>query len=372
MKKFSAVIITFLTLVGFSACSTDDDVQFIAQPDPEGINFTNTFASNYILTSATADNTAERFVWNEIDVDVPTNVQYELQGSTTQGFDDYTVLGTSSTNNLAITVKQLMSLAKDKGLDSDPATEAPNSGQLYFRVVASAGTGGELAHTSEVKALTVTFPEAQGEEPLLNLFFVGNATPDNWSNNDNNLALFRDPENPNIFYFTGKFNAGEFKLLEVLGAWQPQWGLVDGELTNSEILGEDPGAFVVDTEGYYSFEVNVEDMTYSMEPYDVGDAATYASLGIVGPAQAGGWDADTDMVQLNPHIWFVDDIEFAAGEFKFRANDAWDANWGIASDALSGKANFGSNENMTAEAGIYDIYFSDLTGRYILIPQGEE
>ena len=369
MKNFSAVIITFLTLVGFTACSSDDDVQFIAQPDPEGINFTNSFASNYILTPATADNTAERFVWNEIDVDVPTNVNYELQGSTSMEFNDYTALGTSSSNNVAITVKQLMALAKEKGLDNDPATEAPNSGELYFRVVASAGTAGELAHTYEVKALTVTLPEAAGEAPLINLYFVGNATPNNWNNNGDNLALFRDPENPDVFYFTGKFLAGEFKLLEVLGNWHPQWGLVNGELTNSEILGEDPGAFVVDTEGYYSFMINVADMTYSLEPYDVGDAATYSTIGLIGPAQPGAWDTDTDLVKVNPHVWFGDDIELAAGEFKFRAEDAWDANWGVASDALSGKANFGSGDNMTAEAGIYDIYFSDLTGRYILIPQ---
>ena len=83
MKKLSILILALVALTGFNACTTDDDVVFIAQPDAEGISFINTFSSMYILTNATADNTAERFVWNEIDVDVPTNLTYEVQGATT-------------------------------------------------------------------------------------------------------------------------------------------------------------------------------------------------------------------------------------------------------------------------------------------------
>jgi len=60
------------------------------------------------------------------------------------------------------------------------------------------------------------------------------------------------------------------------------------------------------------------------------------------------------------------------GEFKFRANDAWDNNWGNASEALSGKAGLGSSDNMPATPGTYNIWFNDLDGRYILIPQISE
>ena len=76
MKKFSILILAFISLAGFTSCSSEDDVVFIAQPDPEGISFMNSFASSYVLTDATAENTAERFVWNEIYVEVPTNITY--------------------------------------------------------------------------------------------------------------------------------------------------------------------------------------------------------------------------------------------------------------------------------------------------------
>lgn len=379
MKKLSILILALVALTGFNACTSDDDVVFIAQPDAEGINFVNSFSSEYILTTATAANNAERFVWNEIDVDVPTNVVYEVQGSTTADFTDFTILGSTSTNNLAITVSQLMDLAEEAGLDNDPNTEEPNTGTLYVRVVASAGTAGELAHTSEVQALTVILPEIGEEdgETFTNFFMVGDATAAGWSPDNNNTPLFRDGENENLFHFTGRFNgsaeAEGFKLLEVLGLWQPQWGLDNGNLSNNTILGGDPSAFPVDTDGYFTFTMNIDEMTYSFEPYDASGAATYEAMGVVGPAQAGGWDADTDLTQseFDPHIWYANDVELSDGEIKFRANDAWDASWGD-STFLSGQGANDNDPNIVAEAGVYDIWFNDLTGRYLFIPQVEE
>lgn len=380
MKKLSILLLAFVALIGFNACTSDDDVVFIAQPDPEGIAFTNTFSSEYILTSATAENTVERFVWNEIDLGVPTNINYDVLASTSSDMVDPVLLGSTAGTNLAVKVKQLMNLAEDAGIDNDPATEAPNTGTLYVQVVATAGTGGEMVHASEVQALNILIPETAGEEEeaFLNFFLVGDATAAGWNPDNNNTPLFRDGENENLFYFTGRFDgSGDkegFKLLEILGQWQPQWGLNNGNLSNSTLLGGDPSAFPVDADDYYTLTVNVDEMTYSFETYDESSAATYGSIGLIGPAQAGGWDSDTDLTQqtFDPHIWFINDIELSDGEFKFRADNDWADNWGAASNALSGKANYGAGDNMVAQAGVYDIWFNDLTGRYILIPQAEE
>ena len=377
MKKFSILILALVALTGFNACTSDDDVVFIAQPDPEGISFLNTFSSMYILTNATAENTAERFVWNEIDVDVPTNLSYEVQGSTTADFNDFTIFGSTSTNNLAVTVKQLMDLAEEAGLDNDPNTEEPNTGTLYVRVVASAGTAGEMAHTSEVKSITVTLPESgEEEETFTNFFMVGDVTAAGWNPDNNNTPLFRDPENENLFHFTGRFagsgDAEGFKLLETLGSWQPQWGLDGDNLSNSTILGSDPSAFPVDADGYYTFTMNIDEMTYSFEPFDASGAATYETIGFLGDATPGGWDADTDLTksEFDPHIWYANNVELTGGEMKFRAADSWDMNWG-SNTFPSGKA-VKDGANIPVAAGVYDIWFNDLTGRYILIPQSED
>ena len=376
MKKLPILLIAFVALLGLNSCSSDDDVVFIAQPDMEGIAFLNTFSSNYILTPATGPNVAERFVWNQIDVDVPTNVQYEVQGSTSSSFEDITVMGSTSDNNLAITVKQLLDLAEEAGFDSDPETEAPNAGTLYFRVVASVGTGGDLAHSSEPQALTVTLPEGGdgGGVSYRNFFMVGDVTAAGWSENNNNTPLFRDGENPDLYHFTGRFDGAAdkegFKLLEVLGSWQPQWGLDDtGALSNSDILGGDPQAFPVEENGYYTLTINADEMTFSFEDYDASGAETYASIGIVGDATPGGWDSDTMLTQtdFDPHLWYASGVELIEGEFKFRVDGDWAMNWG-GSSFPSGEGVFDGG-NILAEEGTYDIWFNDITKRYILIAQ---
>jgi starch-binding outer membrane protein SusE/F len=377
MKKLSILLLAFVAFAGISSCTSDDDVVFIAQPDPEGINFENTFNETYILTSGTGTNVAERFVWNTVDFDVPTNITYELQGTADPSFETFDVLGATGRNNLAVTVNQLRSLAQDAGLDNDPATDAPNIGQLYFRVRAFAGTdgGNPLNVSSEERSITVVLPEAEGEEDEVfkNLFLVGDATAAGWSENNNNTPLFRDGENENLYHYTGRFAGGDgvegFKLLETT-AWQPQWGLDNGELSNSDILGEDPDAFPVTSDGYYTFTVDIDEMTYSFEPFDASGATAYGAMGIIGDATPGGWDNDTDMTQseFDEHIWYVQDFELGSGEFKFRADDDWTDNWGVGHEGLSGTANYGSPDNMSAPEGTYDIWFNDLTGRYILIP----
>ncbi|HSM63164.1 MAG TPA: SusF/SusE family outer membrane protein [Gillisia sp.] len=371
MKKLSVLLLAFVAFSGIYSCSSDDDVVFIAQPDVEGINFTNSFNANYILTPGTATNVAERFVWNTVNFETPTNITYELQGSTDTDFNNFDVMGTTGDNNLSVTVQQMMNLAMDSGLDADRASEASNSGALYFRVIAYAGdnTGNSNAQNSEVKSITVILPEDAEEEeaPLKNLFLVGDATAAGWNPNNNNTPLFRSADNPNVYNYTGYFGAGEFKLLEVRD-WQPQWGLDNGSLSNSDILGGDPGSFLVSTAGFYTFTINIDEMSYSFEPYDASGADTYASIGVIGDATADGWDADQDMTQsaFDAHVWYISGIELGDGEMKFRANDAWDVDWG-GDTAMSGVSSFGG-PNIPVSAGTYDIWFNDITRRYIFIP----
>ncbi len=372
MKKLSILIMAFVTLVGFNACTSDDDVVFIANPDAEGIHFTNAFAATYDLTEMESGDVVERFVWNEIDVEVPTNINYELQGSLTEDFENYEELGSTPSNNVDVTAGQLIKLTEDAELDAN------NSIDLYFRVVASPGTAGEMAHTSEVVSFSAIIPT---EAEFTNLYLVGDVTATGWDNkaNGDNHPLFRDPTNPNIYYYTGRFNGSAdsegFKLVEVLGQWQPQWGVKDGSLTNSTILGEDPSAFPVDADGYYAFTVNTEEMTYSFDSYDASGAKTYDMIGLVGAGTTVGWPNDDNPApdimltksDFNPHIWSAKDVELSEAGIKFRANQDWTVNWGGGENFPSGKAN--GDDIIVSKAGTYDVWFNDLTGRYIFIEQ---
>ncbi|CAN5231873.1 hypothetical protein BH23BAC2_BH23BAC2_21600 [soil metagenome] len=388
MKKLSILLFAFVAFTGLNSCSSDDDVVFIAQPDPEGISFTNSFNQTYILTPGTGTNVAERFVWNTVNFSTPTNITYEVQGSTDANFASFDVLGTTGSNNFAVTVNQMRSLAQDAGMDNDPATEAPNTGSIYFRVQAYAGTGGgtNLVETSEVVSITVVLPEAEveEEEEFINLFLVGSATATGWDNNPtgstNNYPLFRDGENENLYHYTGKFTGGAdmfWKLIEVKGQWAPQYGGQNGTLVyRAADADPDPAAIPVSADGYYTVTVNTADLTYTMTSFNASAVPTFATIGVIGNATTGnddGWGVDIDMTKssFDPHIWFLRGIELkeAGGEvakIKFRSDDSWDVNWG-GPTFPSGQATQ-NGPDIETPAGKYDIWFNDITKRYILIP----
>lgn len=385
MKKFSIFLLTIIAFVGFTSCEHDDDVVFVAQPDPEGIMFTNSTAESYTLTNQTSANVAERFVWNEVDFNAPTPVTYELQGSTVSDFSGFDVIGTTSQNNLAVTVSQLMDLAEDAGLDNDPNTEMPNSGEVYFRVRAYAGDGASnsLEEISEMISLNVVLPE-EGEEEApakMDLFLVGDATATGWDNSatSNNYPLFRDSENENIYYYTGKLNAGNVKVIENRGAWAPQYGGENGTLMYRPTEDvADPPAIPVDAEGYYTFTINIDEMTYSLESYDASGATVYNMIGLVGEGTTVGWPGDDNPTpdilltqsSFDPHIWYAKDVELSEAGIKFRANQTWDVNWGGGQNFPSGQAT--GDDIMVSAEGTYEAWFNDLTGRYIFVPQVTE
>ena len=73
--------------------------------------------------------------------------------------------------------------------------------------------------------------------------------------------------------------------------------------------------------------------------------------GFIGPAQAGGWDNDTDMTYNKEEDCWELTTDLKADEFKFRANDGWDINFGGDIDNLTE----GGNNIKLAEAGNYTV-----------------
>ncbi|TRZ43301.1 SusF/SusE family outer membrane protein [Robertkochia solimangrovi] len=387
IKNLKIWALAIVVGAGFTSCDNEDYLEITAQEPTDQVMFTNSTSSAYLLSAQTADNVAERFVWNEPSFDAPTPVNYKLEGSITETFDAVSYdSGTIQLNNQAVLVSDLMDMAEELGLDNDPETtdeegNPNNSGTVYFRVTAFVGEDGAtngVSSVSETVSLNITLLESgEAEEILTNLYLVGNATAAGWNPDNNNTPLFRDPEMTSVYYFTGYFaypggDNTQFKMVEVPGMWQPQWGLTeDGTaLAVNDGTTSDPAAFEVSADGYYSLMLNLEDNTYTYEAYDASGAVDYTTpgIGIIGDATAGAWDSDTEMTQsvFDPHIWYLNDQELGDGEMKFRTVGDWGMNWG-GSTALSGLA-VKDGANIPITAGIYNIWFNDIDGRYILIP----
>ena len=217
------------------------------------------------------------------------------------------------------------------------------------------------------------------EEPTGNeytfLYFVGDATAQGWDNNSI-YPIFNDVDNTDLYHYTGYFAAGGFKLLEVPGSWDFQYGLGESE----GLLSTDGGSgnIPITTAGYYTFTMNKAELTYTLETYDATSDDTYTTLGLIGPSSPqGNWDADMDLTQssFDDHIWYMQDGTLTADEeigadpgMKVRAEDAWDNNWGGDTFPV-GVGNPGGANIAVSESGTYDIWFNDITKRYVAIKQ---
>ncbi len=161
MKKLSIIGLFIFALVSFNSCETEDDVVFQTNNNGELV-FTNTFLAEYVLIPQAAGNLAERFTWDNASVAVPTNITYQLQKSITGDFTDAETIGATTGNEIAITIGDMLSYAAQAGLDNDPETEEPNTGQVYFRLRSFLGDGGE-ENFSSTAALVMVLPEETGE-----------------------------------------------------------------------------------------------------------------------------------------------------------------------------------------------------------------
>lgn len=174
MKKLSILGLFLIALISFNSCETDDDVVFVVNQGE--FAFTNTFSAQYILTPIASQNLGERFTWNSPEVGVPTNISFQLQRSIIGDFTDAVTVGATAGNEIAITIGDLLVIAAQAGLDSDPETIAPNTGNVSFRVRSIVGDGG-LETFSNTVALTLVLPEITDVAPAIcdtdQLFLVG-------------------------------------------------------------------------------------------------------------------------------------------------------------------------------------------------------
>lgn len=200
-----------------------------------------------------------------------------------------------------------------------------------------------------------------------------------WKEKNNDHLLFADDNNALAYHYYGYLKAdAAFKIFPEasIGAWNNILGIKDGKLDMSGGNIELPAGSAA---GYYhiTFTVNRGKLdpakaTITFEPYDVSGKETYDKVGIIGTAGI-DWDHDLFLEQskTEPHLWIGREITLKEGEFKLRANAAWAKNWGCEKKeqfpADFSIAAGGENWKVTAkEAGIYTVYFNDLTGNLFL------
>ena len=134
---------------------------------------------------------------------------------------------------------------------------------------------------------------------------------------------------------------GNFKFTKERN-WNAEYNFNDFATKDEIFFNNDGSNINISEEGFYQIKADVASSNLS---------AVKTTWGIIGPAQAGGWDADTDMTWNAADESWTATVELAADEFKFRANDAWAINVGGSLDNLTQD---GGNIKVT-EAGTYEV-----------------
>lgn len=132
---------------------------------------------------------------------------------------------------------------------------------------------------------------------------------------------------------------------------QQNW---DGTNYGGAFFGQESDNIMMDeTEGYYKVDIDLSTKKYTLTPI--------TTIGIIGSAAPNGWDSDVDLtyVPYNKETkeggyWEAKNLELKAGECKFRANDAWDMQWGFDGEKFV-FSNNAPQKQFVPEEGTYDI-----------------
>lgn len=358
IKRFSAITIIGILLLVFNSCDDTSEIFTISAPTAPvlaELGFTD-----LELDAVNTGNPAVTLNWNEANYGQQASINYAIQFSSDDAFTAPVTAATITGNSsITLSVNEVNAAAGNAGLNPFEWKA------IYARVVASLGSQNTEVSVSNAIQFNVY--------PYFNYTFndyylVGNATSPDWNNNNNNPALYRDGSDNNKFYYTGYFNAGEFKILETKGLWQPQWGTNDTSTIDvNPGGGSDPGTFpnnnnAITTAGYYTFSIDFATKTFDFQPFDASSSTSPSSLTIQGSSTA---DEGMTALAFDGHIWYALGIRLTPGDVKFTTGAG--ASWG-SSSSFSGIATAGGDAIPIIVEDDYDVWFNDLTGRYILIP----
>jgi len=303
MKKitFFLIIVGLFTLAG---CKKVDKTELSSKPNAAVLKLQDGAVIVLLLEN---QNVPIIFQWDTANYGPQLVVTYTLQmDKQGNNFADAVAVG-------AVThAKELTIVTSDfnnKLLPYLPDPAVPEPIALEFRVKTAVNPNVNPLYSAVIKQ-TITPYYVPVVYPILNV----PGSYQGWNPADSNTAIASLKSNDLYegFLWFADDNT-EYKFAK--GSWDENWGddNADGTL--------DPGGanIIAAVAGYYKLNADLIALTHS---------ALRTEWGVIGSATPGGWDASTPMTyDVETQHWTVT-MDLTADEFKFRANDAWDLNYG--------------------------------------------
>ena len=284
------------------------------------------------------------FTWSAADYGVPTQINYSLEAATAAAPDSkVTITSGITTTSAEVDYETLNAiLFNDLGL-ADGVAEDVN-----FCIGVKVGEYAKIYSN----VVTVSCKVTAAEKTYPTLTVAGSYAYNNWTPGKGQFVFDfdgTDTKYSGVIDFGEDVSALQFKF--VGAAWgQNEFSVPSGEAQAPEaaelplVAGGGDNIAAYTTHRYYS-------LTLDKATPKVIKNFSFNSLGVIGDATPTGWDADTDMQFNADKQRFYVDITLIDGTIKFRADDAWDVNWGGADGVLASGA-----DNIPVTAGDYRVY----------------
>ena len=334
MKKISIFILTLITMVGFYSCEKEGTKVML---DPTNVTAPELKSpadgSTMTFTKENRDSTL-LFNWSSaqygINLVVDYYVQVDRQGN---NFANALTVGhTKSKDSLTVKVNDLNN--KMLLLEDDP--EVPDPMDVAFRVLAIVNSKVDSSFSPAIKVNVTPF-----YIPIIypQLYVPGDYQGWNPGAADSIGSLNSDGSYEGYIYMK---TAGGFKFTSARDWAHTNYG--DGGSPGKLSIDGGAGNLSVPDSGFYKFNVNTSDLTWSY---------LKTTWGLIGDATPGAWDTDTPMnYSPSTQLWTVT-LDLKVGDIKFRANGAWDLNYGSAKQ--NGKLEAGKDNIHVAVAGNYTV-----------------
>ena len=346
MKKIKLTL--FIAVLGFLLVSCARD---ITEPTISSSPTKSTIA-DLSLTAAFTVNNADSlitFSWSAADFGFSSSTSYVVQLSPKSDFSsNVATLFTTQKSKGTAKVGDINTLI----LSWNYAIGTPVT--VYYRIAASVSSSVATVY-SDTKSKSFTPYDAVINYPMI---YVPGAYQ-GWSPGADNGRLYSYGFNSQyagiIRIKDGTNAASEFKIT-VNPNWNgPNYG---GTLTKTGnnyagTLDANGGNFSVSA-GTYAMVVDVNAKTIMLTKTD--------DWGVIGSACKYSWDKSVPMFYNGQRKMWEITVNLVAGEFKFRANDAWDLNYG--DTGANGSLEAGGDNIKLLVAGNYTIRFDPVKLTY--------
>lgn len=178
------------------------------------------------------------------------------------------------------------------------------------------------------------------------IYLVG--TINGWNNYGQYIAALGNDVHVAYQYLD---DASEIKILIERSSWDGLWGAgaTPGEIADGGGNIVVSGLPTYTVPGFYEIKFDLFNKTVVLTP---------VAIGVIGDAQAGGWDTDVNLsYNETSKIWEGQVTFLATGAYKFRANDDWAISFGGSLDNLI----YNAGDIATPGAGTYDVTL-DISG----------